>query len=168
VVDPDGADVADGEAGELWISGPGVMHGYWGAEEMTASVFRQDGQGTRWYRTGDLVALDPRGDYLFLGRRDRMVKKRGFRIELGEIESALYRYPNVKEAAVVAVPDEASGVRIRAFMAFRAGRPSLIKLKQFCGEHLISYMVPDEFVVVDSLPKTSTDKTDYQTLKAMA
>jgi len=96
-----------------------------------------------------------------------MVKKRGFRIELGEIEAALYRHPEVKEAAVIAVPDEESGVKIRAFLAFRSGKVSIIRLKQFCGENLIGYMVPDEFVALESLPKTSTDKTDYQTLRTM-
>jgi acyl-coenzyme A synthetase/AMP-(fatty) acid ligase len=97
-----------------------------------------------------------------------MVKRRGYRVELGEIESGLYRHPLIKEAAVVASPDEESGVRIRAFLSCReAKRPSLIELKRFCAENLPLYMIPDRFVWLDSLPKTSTDKLDYQRLKEM-
>jgi acyl-coenzyme A synthetase/AMP-(fatty) acid ligase len=95
-----------------------------------------------------------------------MVKRRGYRVELGEIEAVLYRHPQVKEAAVVALPDPESGVRIRAFLSCQESRrPSIVQLKQFCMGVLPPYMVPDLFSFRDSLPKTSTDKVDYQTLK---
>ena len=68
------------------------MRGYFGQPELTAAAFLVDDDGTRWYRTGDLVSDDGAGCFQFHGRRDRMVKKRGYRIELGEIESALYRH----------------------------------------------------------------------------
>jgi len=165
VVDTDEREVVTGEPGELWISGPGVMQGYWNLPERNADVFRSDPDGTQWYRTGDLVVEPPDGELIFHGRRDRMVKKRGYRIELGEIEAALYRHPEIKEAAVVARPDEESGVRIRAFLAAGGAKLSIIRLKQFCAENLLSYMIPDEFIVLDVLPKTSTSKTDYQALK---
>ena len=167
VVDAHGNDVARGEEGELWIAGPGVMLGYWNAPDRDAEVFRLDSDGERWYRTGDLVVEPPDGNLVYVGRRDRMVKKRGYRIELGEIEVALYRHPEVREAAVVAVPSESDGVRIRAFLAVRDRRPSLIALKQFCAGQLLDYMIPDEFVVLEKLPKTPTDKTDYQALQKM-
>ena len=167
VVDAEGRDVTRGEEGELWMSGPGVMRGYWNAPERDAEVFLDDGAGTRWYRTGDIVVEPPDGNLVFVGRRDRMVKKRGYRIELAEIESALYRHPEVREAAVVALRDAEDGVRIRAFVSFRDRKPSIIQLKQFCAGHLLDYMIPDQFSVLDNLPKTSTDKTDYQALKAM-
>ena len=168
VMDADGRDVPRGEEGELWIAGPGVMMGYWNLPERDAGVFWTDADGVRWYRTGDVVVEPSDGALVFRGRRDRMVKKRGFRIELGEIEAALYRHPEVKEVAVVARPDEESGVVIRAFLAFQGPRPSIIKLKQFCADHLVGYMIPDQFVVLDSLPRTSTDKTDYQALKEIS
>ena len=98
-----------------------------------------------------------------------MVKRRGYRVELGEIESALYRHPAIKEAAVVAMPDEELGVKLTAFLSCRdAKRPSLIEMKRFCTEHLPLYMIPDVFSWHDALPKTSTDKTDYQRLKELA
>jgi acyl-coenzyme A synthetase/AMP-(fatty) acid ligase len=97
-----------------------------------------------------------------------MVKRRGYRVELGEIEAGLYRHAKVKEAAVLAFADEQAGVSITAFSAADdAKRPSLIEIKRFCAENLPLYMIPDKFNWLDSLPKTSTDKIDYQRLKEM-
>ena len=96
-----------------------------------------------------------------------MVKKRGYRIELGEIEVALYRHSAIKEAAVLAFPDD-EGVPIKAFTSTRDGlKLSIIELKKFCSENLPLYMVPDGFCFLESLPKTSTDKIDYQKLKGL-
>jgi amino acid adenylation domain-containing protein len=169
VVDPDGGEVRTGEEGELCVTGRGVMQGYWALPEQTARAFLSDDAGARWYKTGDIVTESPDGNYTYLGRRDRMVKRRGYRVELGEIESALYRHPAIKEAAVIAKPDEALGVRITAFLSCPdAKRPSVIELKRFCTEHLPLYMIPDSFSWYETLPKTSTDKTDYQRLKELA
>jgi acyl-CoA synthetase (AMP-forming)/AMP-acid ligase II len=169
VVDPEGRDLQVGEEGELCVSGRGVMQGYWALPEQTARSFLIDDAGVRWYKTGDIVIEATDGDYTYLGRRDRMVKRRGYRVELGEIEAALYRYPLIKEAAVVAAPDEKLGVKITAFLSCREPKhPSLIEMKRFCTEHLPLYMIPDVFSWRDVLPKTSTDKTDYQRLKEMA
>lgn len=164
VVDESGNEVPAGAEGELCIAGPSVLQGYWDLPENTARAFLA-GREDRWYRTGDIVLELPDGNYKFLGRRDRMIKKRGYRIELGEIEAALYRHPAIKEAAVLAFPDD-NGVPITAFVSSRDGRKlSLIELKKFCSENLPLYMVPDSFCGLDSLPKTSTDKIDYQKLK---
>jgi len=168
IVDSEGRDVATGEEGELCVSGRGVMQGYWALPEQTARGFLIDGAGVRWYKTGDIVIEAADGNYTYLGRRDRMVKRRGYRVELGEIEAALYLYPLIKEAAVVAKPDEELGVKIIAFLSCREPkRPSLIEMKRFCAEHLPLYMIPDVFSWHEVLPKTSTDKTDYQRLKEL-
>ena len=89
-------------------------------------------------------------------------------MELGEIEAALATHPDVKEVATVSVADEKSGVRIRAFLSFLEHRPSIIELKQFCVDKLPGYMVPDTFTPVEKLPRTSTDKIDYQRLKDLS
>ena len=165
VVDEKGQEVVRGREGELCIAGSSVLKGYWSLPENTAKAFLS-GRDTRWYRTGDIVIELPDGNYKFLGRRDRMIKKRGFRIELGEIEAALYRHPAIKEAAVIALPDD-DGVPIKAFTSSRNGsKLSIIELKKFCSENLPLYMVPDLFRSLESLPKTSTDKIDYQKLKS--
>ena len=166
VVNEAGTEVVRGAEGELCIAGPSVLKGYWNLPENTAKAFLA-GRDTRWYRTGDIVVELPDGNYKFLGRRDRMIKKRGYRIELGEIEVALYRHPAIKEAAVLAFPD-IDGVPVKAFTSSRDGsKLSVIELKKFCSENLPLYMVPDLFCSLESLPKTSTDKVDYQKLKDM-
>ena len=168
VMDEQGRDVRPGEEGELYIAGGSVMVGYWNLPARTSKAFYVDSEGARWYKTGDVVREDEHGDYLFAGRRDRMVKRRGYRVELGEIEAAFYRHPDVQEAAVVALPDEENGVLIKAFLNWDGdGRPSLIKLKRFASENLPLYMIPDRFSFPSALPKTSTDKIDYQRLQEM-
>jgi amino acid adenylation domain-containing protein len=165
VFDEDGQQIDKGQRGELCVRGPGVMQGYWNLPEQSERAF-WDVSGARWYRTGDIVVEGSDANYILIGRRDRMVKRRGYRVELGEIEAALYRHPCIKEAAVVAAADQETGVRIRAFISCQDGkRPSVIQMKQFCMDVLPSYMIPDFFSFQDALPKTSTDKIDYQTLK---
>ncbi len=168
VLDENAQPVSLGEEGELCIAGRGVMQGYWSLPEQTERAFFADADGTRWYRTGDVVVESPSGCYVYRGRRDRMVKRRGYRVELGEIEAGLYQHPSVREAAVVALPDEEAGVRVVAFLSAREARhPSMIEMKRFCSERLPLYMIPDRFSWHDALPKTSTDKVDYQQLKEM-
>ena len=168
IVDEQGQDVGMGQEGELIAGGPGVMHGYWNLPEKTANAFLIDSSGQRWYKTGDVVVQEADGNYLYLSRRDRMVKKRGYRVELGEIEAGLYNHPDIREVAVIAVSDEENGVQIKAFLSFRDGKnPSRIELKRFCAGALPNYMIPDFFSFLDSLPKTSTDKIDYQKLKTI-
>jgi amino acid adenylation domain-containing protein len=166
VVDTGQAKTLPGTEGELLISGGTVMAGYWNLPERNAEAFVVDDDGTRWYRTGDIVIEGHDGCFTFVGRRDRMVKRRSYRVELGEIESALYRHPAIHEVAVIATPDEANGVLITAMLSCKgAVPPSLIDLKRFAAEHLPVYMVPDRFRMLPDLPKTSTDKIDYQQLK---
>ncbi len=168
VVDHDGRYLPAGSLGELVISGPGVMRGYFGRPDLTASAFFVHPDGTRWYRTGDLVRDDGTGCFTFHGRRDRMVKRRGYRIELGEIESTLYRHQAVDRAGVVARAGE-SGVAIEAFVSLKpGGKKSIIAMKRHCAVYLPNYMVPDTITFVDGLPSTSTDKVDYQRLAALA
>lgn len=165
VVDENQHPVAAGGRGELCIAGPAVTSGYWNLGEITERAFlnRSDAQ---WYRTGDIVIEETDGNYTFVGRRDRMVKRRGYRVELGEIESGLYKHAEVKEAAVIALADQDAGVVIKAFLSSRSGKKlSIIEMKRFCKEMLPPYMAPDFFVFMDALPKTSTDKIDYQRLK---
>lgn len=165
VLDEHRRAVGPGEEGLLYISGPSVFQGYWNRPVENAAAFLER-DGVRWYNTGDVVHEDAVDGFIYLGRRDRMVKRRGYRIELGEIERALYRHERVREAAVIAVPDDASGVRVVAHLTLHGPeRPSIIELLTFCSKHLPSYMNPDSFVFHDNLPRTSTDKIDYQTLK---
>jgi amino acid adenylation domain-containing protein len=169
VVDEEGTDVTPGTPGELVVAGPNVMRGYWNLPEHNARAFFHTPDGRQWYRTGDIVVEEAGASYRYLSRRDRMVKRRGYRVELGEIEVALNKHPDVREGAVVAIPDAESGVRIGAFVSCAEDRRlTIIALKTFCSQNLPPYMIPDTFMVVDAMPRTSTDKIDYQALKARA
>lgn len=164
IFDEQGQVGLPGEAGELYIRGSNVMVGYWGLAEQTTRAFLIDGTHL-WYRTGDVV-VESKDGFTYVGRRDRMVKRRGYRVELGEIEAGLYRHVTIKEAAVIAVADEDAGVRIKAFLGcHEIKHPSIVEMKRFCSENLPFYMIPDEFIWCEELPKTSTDKIDYQRLK---
>jgi acyl-coenzyme A synthetase/AMP-(fatty) acid ligase len=169
VVAEQGDRVAVGEPGELLVSGPNVMCGYWNLPEQNAAAFFVDRHGDRWYRTGDIVCEEPDVGYRYVGRRDRMVKRRGYRVELGEIEAALLRHPEIREAAVVAIPDAESGVRVRAFVVCQRDKTlSTIALKTYSAQALPPYMIPDTFEIAPALPRTSTDKINYQALLAPA
>jgi amino acid adenylation domain-containing protein len=154
-----------GGTGELYVRGPGVTYGYWGDVEKTHKMVVPNGFQKNFeekmYRTGDLVELMPDGNYLFMGRRDSMIKSRGYRIELGEIESALLSHPSVKEAVAIAVPDETVGSRIKAVVAFHDGLGLVpAELQKYCGTRIPMYMIPETIEFRAELPKTSTGKVD--------
>ena len=162
---PGGTEVATGDEGLLHIAGPSLFEGYWGRPNTDLFFERHN---RHWYNTGDVVRESSEEGYIYLGRRDRMVKRRGYRIELAEIEKGLYENERVREAAAISVPDSATGVRIIAYVTPQPGeRPSIIDLKTFCGRALPTYMNPDAFVLIDALPRTSTNKVDYQRLVQM-
>jgi amino acid adenylation domain-containing protein len=154
-----------GEVGELYVRGPSLMRGYWGQPAKTSEVLIRNPFRTEYdelvYRTGDLVTLEPAGDYSYLGRRDSMVKIRGYRVELGEVEATLYRHPAIREAAVLPVPDELLGSRLRAVVtADGAGNLTREDVLDHCRQWLPGYMVPDVIEFRDTLPRTSTGKVD--------
>lgn len=166
--------VEPGIEGELWARGSCVAQGYWGDPEKTARSFVQSPLQSLYpdpaYRTGDIVTLAPdRRNWLYVGRRDHMVKCRGYRIELGEIETALYRHDQVKEAAVIAIPDDLLGNRLRAYAVLADGATLTGKeLESFCAGHVPKYMVPERIEICSELPKTSTGKVDRTALIAFA
>jgi len=164
VLGADGREVARGEEGLLHVAGPSVFRAYWGRPDLTSERFvARDGK--RFYDTGDVVREEAGLGYVYLGRRDRMVKRRGHRIELDEVERGMHADERVREAAVIAAQDDA-GVKIVAFLALRPGaKASIIEMKQLAARALPSSMSPDLFVFVDALPRTPTDKIDYQALK---
>jgi amino acid adenylation domain-containing protein len=164
VLDGDGQPVEPGDEGLLYIAGPSLFAGYWGRPEESAGAFIER-DGIRWYNTGDVVKLQGSEGFLYVGRRDRMIKRRGYRIELGEVESCLYRHSAITGAAAVAVQHPEAGVRILAYLvAPEVSRPSIVELKTFCTQHLPAYMNPDVFVFLPDLPRTSTNKVNYQAL----
>jgi amino acid adenylation domain-containing protein len=175
VVGDDGQLVTTiGEEGELWARGSCVAQGYWGDAEKTGQNFvvnpYQQYFSEISYRTGDIVTLHEDGiNWIYIGRRDHMIKSRGYRIELGEIESALYSHEGVKEAAVVAIPDDLVGNRIKAFVVPMENNGLTIRdLETHAAAKLPRYMMPESIEFSDGLPKTSTGKINRPLLVKQA
>jgi amino acid adenylation domain-containing protein len=155
-------------SGELLAGGDSLMRGYWNRPEETERCFITL-QGKQYYRTGDHVSIAPDGNYLFLGRLDRQIKRRGFRIELGEIEAALLGHEDILESATVAIDIGSKGVAITAFLRLRAvGAVTLADVIAHCGRHLPPYMLPDRIHFLDAIPKGNRGKIDYLALERIA
>ena len=164
-----GTVVPPGQEGELYVRSSTVMKGYFGRPDATARVVVSNPLNPAFsesiYRTGDIVKLLPSGDYQYVGRRDKMIKSRGYRIELGEIETALYAHSGVKEAAVVAIPDERIGAKLIAYVVANSPALHQSELQRFCSDRIPRYMVPERIELCAQLPKTSTGKIDKTTLE---
>jgi amino acid adenylation domain-containing protein len=169
VLDKDEKPVADGAIGELWITGPGLMLGYYGLPEMTAEFIRSVTLGPTdsvlACRTGDLVRRRTDGTLELLGRADQQIKVRGYRVETAEIETALCRHAAVQAAIVVAVPDPETGNRLRAVVVLKKGSNAGERvLREHCSAELPPYMVPEAIEFLASLPLMSNGKVDRRGL----
>ncbi|MGD0884645.1 MAG: amino acid adenylation domain-containing protein [Thermodesulfovibrionales bacterium] len=169
-LDEDGKPVTEpGKEGELYVRAATVALGYWGEGEKTEKSFvknplRPD-LNERVYKTGDLVSLDPDGNYVFLGRKDHMIKSRGYRIEIGEIETVLCNHPEIKSAVVIPIPDELIGNRISVIVVpATPGKMKKEDILQYCSQQLPRYMIPESVEFRDSLPTTSSGKVDRKKL----
>ena len=154
------------EEGELLIGGSTVAHGYLNQEELTRERFFTQGNAL-WFRTGDLVTKNNKGELIYQGRKDRMVKRRGFRIEPAEIEIALLRIEGVESCAVTAV-NTSDGVHLIAHLTGSPAKKTTIELKEICSGLLPEYMIPHNFMFHSELPLTSSGKTDHQALSKMS
>lgn len=157
-----------GVTGEIYIGGAGLTRGYLNRPDLTAEKFIPNPFGTagaRLYKTGDLARYRADGNIEFLGRVDHQVKIRGFRIELGEIEAVLAQHPAVKKAALVAREDSSGDKRLVGYVVPTQGvTPTTQELRSFLGEKLPNHMIPSVFVLLESLPQTSSGKIDRRAL----
>lgn len=166
----DGRKAAPGEEGELVVRGPGVMLGYWKLPERTAKNLTPNPLHRDFtdliYRTGDLVRVLENGiSFQYIARLDHMVKTRGYRVELEEIEHVLHANARIRNAAVVAIPDDEVGARLRAAVVVEEGDDlSQQELASHCATKLPSYAIPELFVLMAELPTTSTGKVDRRSL----
>ncbi|MFF2542688.1 non-ribosomal peptide synthetase [Kitasatospora sp. NPDC058063] len=162
------AAVPDGVAGELYLAGPGLAHGYVGRPALTAERFVADpsgGPGARMYRTGDQARRGEGGRLEYVGRVDRQVKLRGYRIELGEVEHALARLTGV-QAAAVTVHEPAPGDRRLA--GYVTGAVTAAELTERLRATVPAHLVPSVITVLDALPLTPNGKVDLAALPVPA
>jgi long-chain acyl-CoA synthetase len=155
IVGDDGADLADGQPGELLVRGPSMVAGYWNKPEESAQLRDPDG----WLRTGDIAFRDGDGWTYLVDRKKDMIVASGYKVWPREVEDVLYAHPAVREAAVVGVPDDYRGETVAAFVALRPGQDvSADELIAHCRARLAAYKAPRTIDVRDELPKTSSGK----------
>jgi len=168
VTDAQFAPVAEGEVGELWISGPHVARCYVGDPGRTALQFRDmvgpGGQTVRAYRTGDRVRRIPSGEYVHLGRSDHQVTLNGFRVELGEVESALAELEAVRQAAVVLHGHPPASRLVAYAVLYPRALLTASEMRRALRRFLPHHMIPAILVVVEAMPLTPTGKIDRQAL----
>jgi len=168
VVGEDGRAVAAGGAGELWVSGPQTVPGYWRDPATTAARFVSGeplgATERRFYRTGDRVQQLASGDYVYLGRVDNQVKVLGYRVELGDVEAALRACRGVVDAIAVPWPVEPSGAA-QGLVGFVAGQGlEAAEVLASVRAALPDYMVPREIRVLPELPLNANGKLDRRAL----
>jgi amino acid adenylation domain-containing protein len=152
-----------GEVGELYIGGPQLMAGYLNDPALSAGVLRTDVvEGTTVYRTGDLVFRDTRGNYVYVGRSDRVIKRHGVRMSLVEVTEALGGVDGVASAACTTF-DLDGDLGVVAFVV-PDGEFTPVAVRQAASARLPETMLPDRFVLVASLPLTSSSKVDERQL----
>ncbi|MET0365941.1 MAG: AMP-binding protein, partial [Sphingobium sp.] len=154
IIDEDGQPCTPGEAGEISVTGPSVVEGYWQAPEATAEAMRPEG-----FRTGDIGVMDADGWIYLIDRKKDMIVASGFKVWPREVEDVLYEHPAVREAAVVSAPDSYRGETVKAVVSLRPGeRLEEGQLIEFCRARLAAYKVPRIVTILDDLPKTATGK----------
>jgi acyl-CoA synthetase (AMP-forming)/AMP-acid ligase II len=156
IVDPDGADVPQGETGEIVVRGPLVMVGYHARPDLTAAKQRGG-----WHHTGDLGRRETDGSITFVGPMTTIIKSAAENIYPVEVENCLARHPDVAEVCVIGVPDPTWGQSVKAVVVLRNGAAaSADELIEHCRAHIASYKKPRSVEFTDSLPRTATGAVD--------
>ncbi|MEU5681230.1 class I adenylate-forming enzyme family protein [Streptomyces rochei] len=154
IVDEQGAEVPFGEQGEIVVSGPQVVPGYWRRPDATAETF-PGGE----LRTGDIGFMDEKGWLYVVDRKKDMINASGFKVWPREVEDVLYTHPAVREAAVVGVPDGYRGETVKAYISLRPGADTdPDALAAYCEERLAAYKYPRHVEILPDLPKTASGK----------
>ena len=164
IVDEDGTDVSTNEQGEIIASGPQLMKGYWQQDDVTAETIKNG-----WLFTGDLGYQDDEG-YIFLtGRAKDFIKRAGEMISPEEVEQTLMSHPAVDEAAIIGIPDDEWGERVRAVVVLKSGQSATQdELIEFSRKQLASFKKPEHVVFSEEpLPRNPLGKVLKRDLKQM-
>ena len=168
IIEPEGTGfVPVGEVGEMILSGPNIMQGYWKRPESNKEVML-DIDGEQWMRTGDLVSMDEDGYFHFFDRKRDLIKYKGYSVFARHVEEVLYKHPKIKAAGVVGVPDPAVGNLIKAYVVLESearGKVSEEEIIEFCRQNLAHYKVPKICEFRGELPKTDVGKVSRRELR---
>ncbi len=168
VVDPLSLrEVAQGEVGEILVSGPQIMRGYWNQPQASEQALVEL-DGRRWLRTGDLARVDEDGYYFMVDRLKRMINASGYKVWPAEVETLMYQHPDIVEACVVGTSDAHRGETVKAFVVLRPqarGRVSERDIVEWAHGHMAAYKSPRVVEFVDTLPKSGTGKVMWRALQ---
>lgn len=168
IIDPDGTEFLPvGEVGEMILSGPNMMQGYWKRPDSTKEIML-DIDGERWMRTGDLISMDEEGYFHFFDRKRDLIKYKGYSVFARHVEEVLYQHPQIKAAGVVGVPDPSVGNLIKAYVVLEGearGKISEEEIICFCKEKMAHYKVPKIVEFRGELPKTDVGKVSRRELR---
>jgi non-ribosomal peptide synthetase component E (peptide arylation enzyme) len=164
LVDEEGQVVPIGESGELQGRGPSCFSGYYGSPEESLKAWTADS----WFPLRDMGQWDAKGNLILLGRKDELIIRGGQNIQPGEIENHLLAHPNVKQAAVVGMPDPVMGEKVCAYVVPETeDRLKLEELVSFLrSRQLAPYKLPERLEVVDKFPMVSDTKINKRILAA--
>jgi len=163
VVDDRGVQVPVGEMGELWGRGPTVVRGYYNAEEHNREAYDPEG----FYKTGDMVIQDDRGNLIVEGRTKDMINRGGEKISAEEVETLIMGHPSVLTTAVVAMPDPIFGEKSCAYVILHPGKTLQFEaLKEFLmNKQIAKFKLPERLEVVEAFPLTSVGKISKVALR---
>lgn len=154
IADENGNDVPVGERGELLVSGPMVMKGYWKKPEETKNAI-VNGE----LHTGDIATMDKEGYFAIVDRKKDMINVAGYKVYPRDVEEVLYEHPKVKSAAVIGVPDEYRGETVKAYIVLKEGQSTTDnEIVKFCKERIAYFKVPKIVEFRDNLPMTGVGK----------
>ena len=158
-----------GEVGEICVSAPQLMTGFWNRPEETVGVLRghaEDGGVRQYLHTGDLGFMDPDGYVFIVDRKKDLIKMSGYQVWPREIEEVLAAHPSVAEVGVAGVADEVKGEAVKAWVVLRSGHSiAESDLRAFCREKLAPYKVPSRIEFRSELPKTMVGKVLRRALR---
>ena len=155
-----------GESGELCISGPQVMLGYWNRPDESANVLRADADGRVWFHTGDIARMDEDGFTSIVQRKKDLILVDGFNVYPSEVESVLYAHPAVRLAAVIGIPDTYHGEVVKACIALKPDAAVTAEdIIAHCRVSLTEYKVPRHVEIRDTLPMSAVGKILYRVLR---
>jgi crotonobetaine/carnitine-CoA ligase len=144
--------------GEIWLRNPATFAGYFRDDAATREALTPDG----WLKTGDLARQGEDGAYTFLGRKKLVIRRRGENLSPSEVEAVLEAHPAVREAAVLGVPSPLGEDDVMACVVFHEGAAAgEHELAAYCATRLASFKVPSLWLVLDALPRTSTERIAY-------
>jgi long-chain acyl-CoA synthetase len=158
------------EVGEMILTGPNVMQGYWKRPDSNQKDFVEI-DGRTWWRTGDLVRMDEEGYFHFFDRKRDLIKYKGYSVFARQVEEVLYKHPQIKAAGVVGVPEPSVGHLIKAYVVLQGearGKVSEEEVIAFCKENMAHYKVPKIVEFRGELPRTDVGKVSRRELREEA